>query len=164
MSVATLFIPNRAEFPALVFLWVIAFSQSWTDIPWTISAEVPSDLLRDKTLATGAFSGYVVGMLVGLINPYMQNPEYGNLGGKVGFVYGAISVSAVIWCYFFIPELKGKSLEEIDYMFEIKVPYRKMGRFVVAKEDLLGRDEEAGSGATEDKRMGEKLAEVEHVE
>lgn len=69
-----------------VFLWLIAFTQSWTNIPWTVSAELPSEATREKTLAIGAFGGYVTGMLVGLLNPYMQNAEYGNLGGKVGFV------------------------------------------------------------------------------
>jgi hypothetical protein len=69
-----------------VFIWLAAFSQSWTNIPWTVSAELPSEALRDKTLAIGAFGGYAVGTIVGLVNPYMQNAEYGNLGGKVGFV------------------------------------------------------------------------------
>lgn len=120
-------------------------------------------MLRDKTLAIGAFGGYVVGMLVGLVNPYMQNAEYGDLGGKVGFVYGAISVSAIIWCYFFIPELKGKSLEEIDFMFDVQVPYRKMGAFVVPREELMGD----GSGASHDKVGGggedDKKMDIEHV-
>lgn len=71
-----------AYYSSAVFVWLAAFTQSWTNIPWTVSAELPSDALRDKTLAIGAFGGYVVGMLIGLVNPYMQNAEYGNLGGK----------------------------------------------------------------------------------
>jgi len=44
-----------------VVLWLVAFTQSWTGIPWTVSAEVPADDLRDKTLALGAASGYWIG-------------------------------------------------------------------------------------------------------
>jgi SP family sugar:H+ symporter-like MFS transporter len=46
---------------APVVLWLVAFTQSWTGIPWTVSAEVPADDLRDKTLALGAASGYWIG-------------------------------------------------------------------------------------------------------
>lgn len=46
---------------APVVLWLVAFTRSWTGIPWTVSAEVPADDLRDKTLALGAASGYWIG-------------------------------------------------------------------------------------------------------
>lgn len=45
----------------LIFVWLVAFSQSWTNIPWTVSAELPSNRLRDKTLTIGAWGGYGVG-------------------------------------------------------------------------------------------------------
>ncbi|ORY61060.1 general substrate transporter [Leucosporidium creatinivorum] len=114
---------------ALIFLWLAAFSQSWTSIPWTVSAELPSEALRDKTLAIGAFGGYAVGTIIGLVNPYMQNAEYGNLGGKVGFVYGTVSILAIVFCYIWVPELKGRSLEEVDWMFAHGVPVRKMATY-----------------------------------
>lgn len=73
-----------------VVLWLVAFTQSWTNIPWTVSAEIPADNLRDKTLAIGAFSGYISGMIVGLVSPYLQGAP-ANMGGKIGFIWGAIS-------------------------------------------------------------------------
>lgn len=71
------------RFHHAVVLWLFAFTQSWTNIPWTISAEVPADHLRDKTLAIGAFSGYISGMVVGLVTPYLQGAP-ANMGGKIG--------------------------------------------------------------------------------
>jgi hypothetical protein len=152
----------------LIFLWLVAFTQSWTNIPWTVSAELPSEATREKTLAIGAFGGYVTGMLVGLLNPYMQNPEYGNLGGKVGFVYGSISVAAIFFCWAFLPELKGRSLEQIDYMFEHGVPLRKMGTYVF--DDTLPQtaqyreDYQQGKNGSLADVDDKKQAEFEHVQ
>lgn len=111
----------------LIFVWLIAFTQSWTNIPWTVSAELPSNRLRDKTLTIGAWGGYGVGLIITFVNPYMQDAQFGNLGGGVGFVYGAISFVSVAFVYFFMPELKGITLETVDAMFDAGIPPRKMG-------------------------------------
>lgn len=57
------------------------------------------------------------------INPFVQNAP-GNLGSKVGFVYGSFSIIAFVWVYFMIPELSGRSLEELDELFQSKIPAR----------------------------------------
>lgn len=56
--------------------------------------------------------------------PYLMNPGYANLGAKVGFIYGSFAFVACIWAFFYYPELKGRSLEEIDLMFEERFPAR----------------------------------------
>lgn len=48
--------------------------------------------------------------------PYLVNPESGNLGATVGFIYGVFGIMGVVWAYFYYPELTGRSLEEIDLM------------------------------------------------
>jgi Na+/melibiose symporter-like transporter len=75
------------------------------------------------TIAT--LGGFCIGLLVTYINPFMQDERYGNLQGKVGFVYGSMSVLAVIWVQFFLPELKERSLEEIDELFEKNVSTKR---------------------------------------
>jgi len=70
--------------------------------------------------------------------PYLMNAGYGNLGSKVGFIYGSIGIAGVIWAYFFYPELKGRSLEEINEMMRLGVPARKTkGRFAPSKRSSL---------------------------
>ncbi|GFZ46820.1 hypothetical protein JCM24511_04040 [Saitozyma sp. JCM 24511] len=110
-----------------VFMWNVAFASTWGNIPWTVSAELPSDEVRDKTLALSAFSAYATGLVVAEVSPYLQNPGYANLGGKIAYVWGGFGVIATIWVFFFVPELKGRTLEEIVWMFDRKVPLREMG-------------------------------------
>jgi hypothetical protein len=59
----------------------------------------------------------------------VQNPEYAGLGGKIGFIWMAFSILSGIYVFFFLPELKGRSLEELDYMFEARIPTRQFASF-----------------------------------
>ena len=59
--------------------------------------------------------------------PYMINSDEGNLRGKVGFVFGGLGAIGTVWSFFFVPELKGRTLSEIDTLFFNHVPPRKMG-------------------------------------
>lgn len=59
----------------------------------------------------------------------VQNPGYGNLGGKIGFLWMAFSFISGVYVFFFVPELKGRSLEELDYMFEARISTRSFRSF-----------------------------------
>lgn len=59
----------------------------------------------------------------------VQNAGYGNLGGKIAFLWMAFSVVSGVFVYFFLPELKGRSLEELDYMFEARIGTRNFKTF-----------------------------------
>jgi hypothetical protein len=41
----------------------------------------------------------------------------------------------VVWIYFFVPETKDRTLEEIDEMFEAGVPARKFKTYVCIKSN-----------------------------
>ncbi|KAH2162965.1 hypothetical protein KXW37_008937 [Aspergillus fumigatus] len=70
-----------------------------------------------------------------IVIPYMVNPDEGNMQGKVGFVFGGLGVIATVLCYLYIPDLKGRTFEEIDLMFDNRVPPRKMGGAVPINVD-----------------------------
>lgn len=57
--------------------------------------------------------------------PYLISDSYAGLQSRVGFIFGSICVLGLVWAYFFFPELKGRSLEEIDEFFQAKVPAGK---------------------------------------
>jgi hypothetical protein len=53
---------------------------------------------------------------VGVIVPYMIDPGYGNLGSKVFFIWGGLCACSIFWAYFFVPETRGLTLEQVDKM------------------------------------------------
>ncbi|KAF5514213.1 Low-affinity glucose transporter HXT3 [Colletotrichum fructicola] len=96
-----------------------------TDLAAITPAEVPSPRLRGKTAmiawTVNNFSNFIATFTL----PYLMNPGYGNLGPKVGFIYGSFSLISVVWGFFYFPELKGRTLDEVDMMFRANVAARK---------------------------------------
>jgi hypothetical protein len=43
------------------------------------------------------------------------------LNAKIGWIFGSVDAFAVIWAAFFFPELKGRSLEEVDQLFDAHI-------------------------------------------
>jgi len=61
-----------------------------------------------------------------LVIPYIVDKQYGDLGSKVFFVWGSTCATCVLFAYFFVPETKGLTLEQVDMMMA-EVPPRKSG-------------------------------------
>ncbi|ETS81532.1 hypothetical protein PFICI_06534 [Pestalotiopsis fici W106-1] len=102
---------------AALFIWQFSAAVGWSSCVWIVTAEVPTLQLREKTITVATFAGFCVSILVTFVNPFMQDEGYGNLQGRVGFVYGSFSIAAALWTFFVYPETGFRSLEELDEMF-----------------------------------------------
>jgi hypothetical protein len=101
-------------------------------------AEVPSPRLRDKSAVVGWSFQNLWAFVVTFVVPYLINDAYAGLQSKVGFIFGSICVLGLVWAYFFFPELKGRSLEEIDEFFQAKVPAGKSrGKIALSVQTLF---------------------------
>jgi hypothetical protein len=49
--------------------------------------------------------------------PYLVFPQHVGLNSKVGFIFGGVAMLSIIFTYFCVPECKGKTLEQIDWLF-----------------------------------------------
>lgn len=47
----------------------------------------------------------------------------------MGFIFGSVAICSLGFTWLFVPECKGKSLEQIDLMFNEGVPLRKFGSY-----------------------------------
>jgi SP family general alpha glucoside:H+ symporter-like MFS transporter len=52
----------------------------------------------------------------------MYTPDEGNLGGKVGFIFGGLSMGAFAVFFLEVPEMKNRTYTELDALFEAKTP------------------------------------------
>lgn len=109
---------------------------------------------------TATFSGFCVSIIVSFINPFMQDEGYGGLKGKVGFVYGSFSILAVIWCLIMLPETKGRSLEELDELFEKGVSTWKFGSYKTSGFGAMIEGRADGKDMDEEGSIDVKGAEV----
>ncbi|EGX89837.1 sugar transporter, putative [Cordyceps militaris CM01] len=102
---------------ACVCIYLFAYSASWGPLPITVLTEIPSNGLRSKTLSMSTTVNWLSAMLIACGAPYLVNPQYANIGVKLGFIFGGVTVLGWLWVFFDVPETKDRTLEEIDEMF-----------------------------------------------
>lgn len=51
--------------------------------------------------------------------PYLLGKPGVNLAAKVGFVFMGICIAGFLFCFFLVPELAGRSLEEVDELYDV---------------------------------------------
>lgn len=111
----------------LIFSWMYNVTIGSTG--FSLLAEVSTSRLRVKTVALGYAMSASLNVMWQFAIPYMFNPDRGNLGARVGFVFGGLSVLSSIYLWFYQPETSGRSYQELDEMFSKGVPARKFKTF-----------------------------------
>jgi SP family general alpha glucoside:H+ symporter-like MFS transporter len=64
-------------------------------------------------------------MVAKIVIPYLVNPDEADLGGKVGFIFGGLGAIGTVWTWFYLPETKGRTVDELDALFEARIAPRK---------------------------------------
>lgn len=112
-------LPNCLVGAKLSLLWICGnaafFSIGLGPICWVLTSEIFPLRLRAQASALGAVGSRVSSGLVAM--SFLSISNVITFGGTF-FLFSAISIIAVLFVYFCVPETKGKSLEEIETMFE----------------------------------------------
>lgn len=101
---------------------------------YVMLAEVPSARLRGLTIALATVSVQVLSIVFAVAIPYAMNEDQGNWRGKVGFIFAILGLLCTIYCFFSMPETRGRTFEELDILFERKVPSREFRTYRVDAE------------------------------
>jgi sugar porter (SP) family MFS transporter len=95
---------------ACLAFFKISFSLSWGGIVWIMLGEIFPLRARGTAMGTATFSNWLGNFVVGLTFPVLLA-----LGtGLVFFIFAALGILAFLFASFFVPETKGRSLEEIE--------------------------------------------------
>lgn len=86
-------------------------------ICWVLTTEIFPLRLRSEAAALGAVGNWVCSGLVAM--SFLSVSRAISMAG-VFFIFSAISALAVLFVYTFVPETKGKSLEQIELLFKDK--------------------------------------------
>ncbi|OIW35203.1 MFS monosaccharide transporter-like protein [Coniochaeta ligniaria NRRL 30616] len=105
-----------------VVLHMFFYSMCTAPYLYLVSGEIPSNRLRSLTLGIASSLGFVGAWLVSFTIPYFINPEELNWGAKYAWVWFGSNVAYFLFMFFFLPETKDRTLEEIEEMFEKRVP------------------------------------------
>ncbi len=110
---------------SLLVIYLFVYSPTIGATVYPIVGETGATRLRSKTVALARMSYCVVFIIQAVLVPYMLSPTAWNWGAKAGFFFGGLSCLAIVWTYFRLPEMKGRTYEELDILFDRRVPARK---------------------------------------
>ncbi|GLI82080.1 hypothetical protein PoHVEF18_010481 [Penicillium ochrochloron] len=102
--------------------YIAAFATTWGPAAWVVVGEIYPLPIRAKGVALATASNWFWNCVIAVITPYMVDDNEGNLKVKVFFVWGSALFLCLLFAYFFIPETKGLSLEQVDKMLEESTP------------------------------------------
>jgi sugar porter (SP) family MFS transporter len=105
-----------------VCIYIFFFATTWGPGAWVLIGEIFPLPIRAKGVALSTASNWLWNFVIGFITPYLMNKDKGNLKTKVFFIWGSTCTACVLFAYFFVPETKGLSLEQVDRMLEETTP------------------------------------------
>ncbi|KAF4972847.1 hypothetical protein FSARC_673 [Fusarium sarcochroum] len=125
---------HRAEgWTSVTFLlfYMLVFGGSWAPVPWAVPAEVFPSSLRAKGVAISTCSNWINNFIIGLITPPLVQAT--GFGAYVFF--GVFALLSFVFVWYFVPETRGKTLEEMDSVFN-----DRSGASDIAKKEQVLRE------------------------
>ena len=110
---------------AFSVLYIFVYNGAICPFSWLAGGELPSQRLRSYTFGLSASIGFLGAWLATFTAPYFINPSALNWGPKYGYIWFPSGLLAAAFVFFYLPEAKDRTLEELDEMFEARVPARK---------------------------------------
>lgn len=106
---------SAGGYTAITFIYVYAvgWSLSFAGVPWIYCAEIFPLPIRGIGMALCVATHWLFNFVIARSVPYMMT----NIGYGTYFVFAACLTLSIPFVYFFVPETKGLSLEEIDVLF-----------------------------------------------
>jgi sugar porter (SP) family MFS transporter len=115
MLAISFYLKMEGIFTLICILMFIAFFASCIGpVFWTLVAEIFPNRIRGKALAFASFTQWIFNFLVVLLFPHFL----ASVGGTVTFLFLAVmSFIQLAFTFLYVPETKGKSLEEIEQIW-----------------------------------------------
>ncbi|KJA21016.1 hypothetical protein HYPSUDRAFT_42600 [Hypholoma sublateritium FD-334 SS-4] len=121
----TVNLPAQRVLIAFVCIYIAFFAMSWGPVAWVVTSEVFPLSIRGRGMSLSVASNWLWNFGIGYATPYLVNPTtYGingekaaNLGVKVFFIWGSTCAGCFLFTYFFVPETRSLSLEQIDRLY-----------------------------------------------
>jgi hypothetical protein len=97
-------------------VYIMGYNGMVASYAWLCGGEFPSQRLRSYTFGLAASIGFFGAWLATFTAPYFINPSALNWGPKYGYIWAPSCFIGALWAYFYLPEVKNRTFEEIDEM------------------------------------------------
>lgn len=123
ITLGFLFLGSSLGIVALLcmLVYIAGFAVSWGPVVWVLLSEIFPNKVRGKAMAVAVAAQWISNYLVSWTFPMMDKSTFLiNIfhHGFAYWIYGLMSVLAAIFMWKWVPETKGKTLEEMEYLWE----------------------------------------------
>ncbi|KAK6511083.1 hypothetical protein TWF481_000005 [Arthrobotrys musiformis] len=127
---------------SMLLVYTFFYDVTVGPVCYSLVSEISSTRLRAKTVVLARGLYCLFSIVNGVLIPHMLNPSAWNWKGKAGFFWGSICSCCIVWCYFRLPEPKGRSYGELDLLFMNKISARKFKSTTVnlTREEVCDAD------------------------
>jgi len=98
---------------AFCYILVIVYALTLAPIAWVYAAEVWSLETRATGMALASIANWLFNFAIGLFIP----PAFQNISWKLFIIFGILCFGAAVQAFFTYPETAGKTIEEIELLF-----------------------------------------------
>ncbi len=95
-----------------IISYCVAFGMGLGPVMWTLISEIYPTKIRGKAMSLATLSVWGANWLVAITFLTLLNQAG---AANTFWLYGIVSAGAMVFCYFFIPETKGRTLEQIEH-------------------------------------------------
>lgn len=103
-----------------MLIYIAAFAMSWGPVTWVLLSEIFPNRIKG-VLAVAVAAQWIANLLVSWTFPMMNNNQYLTEVFHNGFsywVYGFMGLLSAIFIWKWVPETKGRTLEEMEQLWE----------------------------------------------
>lgn len=109
----------------MLLLYTFTYDATVGPVCYSLVSELTSTRLRTKSVVLARNVYNIVGILTNIMTPRMLNPSALGWGAKSGFFWASTCFLCAVWTYFRLPEPKGRTYGELDFLFEHGVSARR---------------------------------------
>ncbi|RAJ10245.1 SP family xylose:H+ symportor-like MFS transporter [Arenibacter echinorum] len=122
-ALGTTFYLEVSGLTAVVFMliYIACFGISWGPVVWVLLSEIFPNKIRGKVMAIAVAAQWISNYIVSWTFPMMDKNTYLLEKFHHGFsywIYGLMSLLAMYFVWKYVPETKGKSLEEMEEIWD----------------------------------------------
>lgn len=121
-------------------LFIASYAITWGPMIWALIAEIYPMKYRARGMALATASNWLWNFLIGFFTPFIRSA----IDFRYGYVFAGCLFLAVLVVYFCVIETKGRTLEEIDFMYANKVLAWKSSKYELPPANVRGHTEEFG--------------------
>jgi SP family xylose:H+ symportor-like MFS transporter len=106
-----------------MLVYTAGFAVSWGPVTWVLLSEIFPNQIRGKAMAVAVAAQWIANYLVSWTFPILDENPYLVQHFKHGFaywIYGVMSVIAALFVWRFVPETKGRSLEQMEKLWHVE--------------------------------------------